>query len=39
VPVADAGRVERRAGGALDRRIVRPRDLDLDGYDRCSRDA
>jgi hypothetical protein len=39
VPVADAGRVERRPRRALDRRIARPLDLDLDGYDRCSRDA
>jgi hypothetical protein len=39
VPVADADGTERRFGRALDRRIVRPRDLDLDRYDRCSRDA
>jgi hypothetical protein len=39
VAVIDGGRLERRGGGRTDGGIVRAGDLDLDGYDRCSREA
>jgi hypothetical protein len=36
VPLVDAGRAERCLGRRMDRGIAR--DLDLDRYERCSRD-
>jgi hypothetical protein len=39
VPVVDAGGLEGRGGRGADRGVALSLDLDLDRYDRCSRDA